>query len=457
MYRKILVVALGIVMLSGCNIYKKYETPTSTAVLAEYAAAKDSVDATNPGNLTWRQVYTDPKLAALIDNALAVNSNLQNAMLNVDIARANLQGARLSYLPSVALAPNGGASSAAGSPLTWSYTIPAQVSWEVDIFGKLLNSNRSAKARLLQSEAYAQAAQSQIISAVASTYYAIAALEQQLALSQSTLKLWNQTVGTLRDLKEAGKGVTEAAVVQAAANCYSIEASIADLETSLHQMHNTMSLLQNTMPQRWEVGTDIVLTLPAKFDNGIPMSQLAQRPDVKAAEQDLAVAYYATNSARAAFYPGLNISVNGGFTNLLGGIVRNPGDWFVQLAGNLTAPLFARGQNIARLKGAKAQQQQAMNKFEYALLNASAEVSDALTAYSNSMTKSRALANQVEKLEKAAEYTNELMIYSTGTTSYLEVLTAQQSLLQAQIAQINTQLSATRSIITLYQSLGGGR
>ena len=178
---------------------------------------------------------------------------------------------------------------------------------------------------------------------------------------------------------------------------------------------------------------------------------------MQAAEQSLAAAYYATNSARAAFYPGLTIKANGGFTNLLGSMVKNPGEWFYNLAGSLVAPLFSRGQNIARLQASKAQQQQAMNNFEYSLMSAAAEVSDALTVYEKSKEKSGYLKEQVANLEKSVEYTRDLLIYSTGSTSYLEVITAQQGLLQAQISQINTELARANAVINLYQALGGGR
>ncbi len=444
--------------MSSCHIYKKYETPTSTALTKAYAEARETaVDSAAFGNLLWENVFTDPMLAQLIERALENNTNLENARLNVDIARANLRGARLSYLPSVALAPNGAGASYAGSDINWTYSLPAQLSWEIDIFGKLLNSNRGAKAALLQSEAYAQAVRSQIISAVASTYYSIAAVRNQLELSRTTSELWKETVSTMRDLKEAGRGVTEAAVVQSAANYYSILGSITDLETSLDKLNNTMSLLVNTMPQEWAVADRVDLKVPAIIREGVPMVELACRPDVQAAEQSLAAAYYATNSARAAFYPGLTITANGGFTNLLGSMVKNPGDWFYQLAGSLVAPIFSRGQNIARLQGAKAQQKQAMNNFEYTLMSAAAEVSDALTVYEKSIEKSGFLTEQVDNLEKSVEYTRDLLIYSTGTTNYLEVLTAQQSLLQAQISQINTDLARANAVINLYQALGGGR
>ena len=444
--------------MSSCHIYKKYETPTSTALTKAYAEARQAeVDSAAFGNLLWEDVFTDPLLADLIERALQNNANLQNAMLNVDVARAQLRGARLSYLPSLALAPNGSGSSMAGSDLSWSYTLPAQLSWEVDIFGKLLNSNRGAKAALLQSEAYAQAARSQIISAVASTYYSIAAVRAQLDLSRTTSELWKETVQTMRDLKEGGRGVTEAAVVQSAANYYSILGSITDLESSLDKLNNTMSLLLDTLPQEWTVTNRVDLSVPEILRAGVPMVELACRPDVQAAEQSLAAAYYATNSARAAFYPGLTITANGGFTNLLGSMVKNPGEWFYNLAGSLVAPLFSRGQNIARLQASKAQQQQAMNNFEYSLMSAAAEVSDALTVYEKSKEKSGYLKEQVANLEKSVEYTRDLLIYSTGSTSYLEVITAQQGLLQAQISQINTELARANAVINLYQALGGGR
>lgn len=455
---KVVVAAAAISVLGSCNIYKKYQTPTDTPLTAAYAAARaQEPDSTTFGNLLWEDVFTDHRLAELINMALTNNTSLENARLNTEVARANLRGARLAYLPSVALAPTGAGASMAGSDMTWTYNLAGQVSWEVDIFGKLLNSKRSAQANVLKSEAYAQAVRSQLIASVATTYYSIAAVTEQLALSRNTAVLWEQTVQTMRDLKEGGRGVTEAAVVQSAANYYSILSSITDLEVSLHQLNNTMSLLLNTEPRTWEVSPTVELQTPAIIRAGVPMCELAARPDVASAEQTLAAAYYTTAGARAAFYPGLTISFSGGFTNQLGQIVKNPGEWFYQLAGSLTAPLFARGQNIARLQAAKAQQQQALNSFEYTLLNAAAEVSDAMTVYNKSLEKSALLEQQVFNLEKSVEFTQDLMLYSTGSTSYLEVLTAQQNLLSAQISQINTKLTRARSVINLYQALGGGR
>ncbi|MCD8386428.1 MAG: TolC family protein [Bacteroidales bacterium] len=441
--------------LGSCGIYNKYHTPDNTPLTASYKEAREAgPDSTQMGNLLWEQVFTDPVLVDLINQALVNNTSLRNAQCNVEIAQANLLGAKLAYLPSIALNPNGAGASYAGSDLTWTYSIPAAASWEVDIFGKLLNSKRGAQAAVLQSEAYAQAVRSQLIASVANTYYSISLAEKQLQLYRNTAVLWGETVQTMKDLKEAGR-TTEAAVVQQTANYYSILAGITDIEVTLTKLNNTMSLLLNVMPQKWDIPMDANLDLPTNLVKGVPMSVLAFRPDVASAEQTLAQAFYTTSSARAAFYPSVTISAQGGFTNLLGSVIKNPGEWFYNLAGSVTAPIFSRGQNLARLKAAKQQEQQALYNFEYALLSAASEVENGLITYDKSVEKSRFIEEQVANLEKSVDYTNDLLIYSDGT--YLEVITAQQSLLSAQISQISNELTRIQSIVNLYQSMGGGR
>lgn len=452
----IAVAALATVMASSCNIYRKFEMPQDDALTREYVEARDAeADPAAFGNLRWQDVFTDPTLADLIERALANNTNLNNAKLNIDIAHANMRGARLAYLPSLTLAPQGGASSIANGNLTnWNYNIPLSASWEVDIFGKLLNSKRGAEAAYQQTKDYEQAVRSQIIGGVANCYYAISTLKAQLNLNRETAEIWRQNVEVMKAYKEAGM-TNEAAVVQAHANYIGILASITDLETSLDEAYNTMSLLMNEMPHQWAIPADATLQVPVIAREGVAMRELAARPDVRAAEMNLAKAYYTTNSARAAFYPSLNITANYGFTNQLGTMITNPGQWFANLAGSLVAPLFSRGQNIARLEAAKAQQQQALNNFEYTLLNASAEVSNALTTLDNSRTKAELLTEQVSNLTRSVEYTGEL--FGAGSATYLEVLTSQSSLLSAQMNQLNCSLTQSRAIISLYQALGGGR
>jgi len=450
------VASLTAIMASSCHIYKKFEMPQDEPLTREYTEARDAeTDSAAFGNLAWQQVFTDPVLVDLINGALANNTNLDNARLNIEIAHANLRGARLSYLPSLTLAPQGGASSVANGKLTnWNYTIPLSASWEVDIFGKLLNSKRGAEAAYQQTKDYEQAVRSQIIGGVANCYYAISTLKSQLQLNRETAEIWRQNVQVMQDYKEAGM-TNEAAVVQARANYIGILASITDLEASLTEAYNTLSLLMNEMPHEWAIPADAELTVPQILRDGVPMRELAARPDVRAAEMNLASAYYSTNLARAAFYPGLTISANYGFTNQLGSFISNPGEWFANLAGSLVAPLFSRGQNIARLQAAKAQQQQALNNFEYTLLNAAAEVSNNLSSLENSRKKAGHLTDKVDNLDKSVQYTSEL--FGAGSATYLEVLTAQSSLLAAQMEQLNCRLTQAQSLIALYQSLGGGR
>ncbi len=325
---------------------------------------------------------------------------------------------------------------------------------KADVFGKLLNNKRNAEAAVLQTEAYRQAVRSQIISGVANCYYTIAMLQRQLQILNETSAIWQESIKTMQDLKEAGR-YNEVAVVQSKANYASLLATIPQVEESLHQVNSSLSLLLNRPQQTWVVDSSYEPSFPEYMEKGVPMSYLAARPDVQAAEQSLAMAYYATNTARAAFYPSLVISAGGGFTNLLGSVIVNPGKWFYQLAGQLTAPLFSRGRNIATLKAAKLQQQQTLNTFEHTVLAAGAEVGDALVSYNKNKQRSALLVDQVDNLSKAVEYNNDLMKYSTAT--YLEVLTAQQSLLNAQMSQLQCELQVRQAAISLYQALGGGR
>lgn len=443
-------------VLSGCQVYRKYELPTDNRYVEQYkASSEEQPDSSRLCYMGWENVFTDPLLQGYIRKALENNKDLDNARLNIDIARAQLKGAKLSYFPSLAFNPNGGSASYGGSHMSWSYTLPLAAQWEVDVFGKILNRKRGAQVAVEQMEDYRQAVQSQIVCGVASTYYAIVLLNQQLALSRRTSEIWKEQVESMALMKEAGM-VNEAAVVQSRANYYSIMASIPDLENSIHQTQNALSLLMHEQPNTWDVTSNLDFDIPAEVTSGVPMVYLAVRPDVRAAERGLAAAYYTTNSARAAFYPSLNISAQGGFTNLLGSMVTNPGKWFIQLAGSLAAPIFSRGQNIANLEVAKVKQKQALNSFEQTVLSASSDVSDALMSIRTNSEKREYILKQIDQLEKSVEYTQELLTLDRSAT-YLEVLTAQSSLLNAQLSSLNCWHNKVTALIDLYQAVGGGR
>ena len=444
-------------LLSSCHIYKKYERPEVDAngLYRDPVSMTDTLvsDTANMANLPWEEVFTDPKLQDLIRIGLERNTNLQTALLQVSEARASLMTSRLSYLPSLNLTPQGGISSFDGSKGSWTWSAPVAASWQLDLFGGILNSKRAARVALEQSEAYRQAVQTQVVASIATYYYTLLMLDKQLEITEETVVLWKENVETMKALKE-GASVNEAAVVQSEANYYAVVASVSSLKDQIRQTENALSLLLRQAPQQIERGTLDEQHLPDEIKAGVPIQLLANRPDVKVAEMTLASMYYNTNSARAAFYPSITISGSAGWTNSAGQGIVNPGKVLLSALGSLTQPIFNRGANIARLKIAKAQQEEAMLAFEQAILNAGAEVSNALSQYETATQTLEQRILQINSLEKSVEYTQDLL--SFGTSTYLEVLTAQQSLLSAQLSGVSDQFSQMQALVTLYQALGGG-
>lgn len=305
-------------MMSSCHIYKSYDRPEvdTQGLYRDPVSDNDTLasDTTNMGNLPWEQVFTDPQLQALIRLGLEQNTDLQSAIQNVKAAEAGLMSARLAYAPSLAIAPQGGVSHLEGSKRSWTYTLPISASWEVDLFGKLLNSKRGAKVALLQSKAYKQAVQTQVIATIANCYYTLLMLDKQLAITEETSIIWDKSIETMRSMKEAGM-VNEAAIVQSEANSYMIKASIPDLKQQIRETENSLSLVLKEAPQKIKRGTLEEQKLPEVLNSGVPIQLLANRPDVKAAEMSLAGAYYSTNQARSAFYPQISITGTLGWTN----------------------------------------------------------------------------------------------------------------------------------------------
>ena len=307
---------------------------------------------------------------------------------------------------------------------------------------------------LMQSEAYKQAVRTQLIATIANGYYTLLMLDEQLAITEETAMTWQKSVETIKAMKIGGM-TNEAAVAQSEANSYMIAASIPSLRQQIRETENSLSTLLYQAPQTIKRGKFQDQQLPEMYQVGVPVQLLANRPDVRSAELSLAAAYYSTNIARSAFYPNIVISGSAGWTNSAGSGIVNPGKLLLSAAASLVQPLFNRGSNIANLKAAKAQQKIAAINFQQAILNAGAEVSNAL--YQIQSTK-ETLVNrdlQVASLEKAVESTMSLM--TLGTSTYLEVLTAQQSLLNAQLSQISDSYQCMVAVINLYQALGGGR
>lgn len=451
--KKIIVLTTATALLSSCGIYTKYQ-PVETTPDNLYGEEVAVDDTTNFGNVNWRELFTDPQLQALIEQGLQNNTDLRSAQLQIEEAEAALMSAKLAFLPSFALSPQGTISSFDGGKATKTYTLPVTASWELDIFGRLRNAKQQAKALYAQSKDYQQAVRTQLIAGIANVYYTLLMLDEQLAISQQTEDAWKETVASTRALMDAGLA-NEAATSQMEAAYYSVQTSILDLKEQINQVENSLALLLAETPRRYERGKLADQRLPEDVAVGVPMQMLSNRPDVRAAERSLEQAFYATNQARAAFYPSIVLSGSAGWTNSAGSMIVNPGKFLASAVGSLTQPLFNKGQIMAQYRIAKAQQEEASLSFQQALLNAGSEVNDALVACQTSKAKTLLFEKQIQSLEKALESTSLLMEH--GTTTYLEVLTARQSLLSAQLSQTANRFTEIQSVINLYQALGGGR
>lgn len=451
--RHIILLAVAGLLFSSCGIYNKYKRP-EVVTDGLYGQDVEVGDTASIASLRWEELFTDPQLQALITEALENNTDLQSAQWRVKEAKATLSAARLAYLPSFMLTPQGGVSSFDKSKGTWTYTGVVSASWEVDIFGKLTNANRRSKALYLQSVEYEQAVLTSLIANVSNLYYTLLMLDAQHEISSETAEKWRESVRTMRAMKAAGM-TTEAGVAQTEANSFAVESSVLDLKRQIRETENAMSIILGKVPGSIARGKLDGQTFPEELTVGVPLQLLARRPDVKAAEFSLASAFYSTNSARSSFYPSITLSGTGGWTNSAGGMIVNPGKLLATAVGSLTQPLFNRGLNVAQLKIAKAQQEEAKLAFQQSLLNAGSEVNNALTQVQTARNKTELRNGQIQSLETAVRSTQLLMQH--GTSNYLEVLTAQQSLLSAQLQQTADRLDEIQGIINLYQALGGGR
>ena len=439
--------------LGACSIYKSYERPDMPVVDSLYRQPTASVDTASLATLSWRELFTDPKLQYLIETGLQNNTDLNIARLKVAEAEATLMTSRLAYLPSISFEPSGTLRHAEGSATTKSYDIAASAGWEIDIFGKLTNAKRGAKAALEQSEAYRQAVQTQLIATIANSYYSLLMLDAQLDISERTAVNWSENVRAMKALKAAGDA-TELAVSQSEASKLSVDASVASLRQQIDQMENTLTALLGIAPQKIERTTIAEQEFPNELSAGVPLQLLQRRPDVRQSEAALAQAFYATNAARSAFYPSITLSGSAGWTNAAGAAITNPGQWLFTAVGSLVQPLFNRGRNIANLRIAKAQQEEALLSFRQSLLDAGTDVNNALIQWQTARRRQILDEQQIKSLESAVRSSELIMQHSSQ--NYLEVLTVRQTLLQAELTAVSDRFDEIQGVINLYHALGGG-
>lgn len=446
-------------LLSSCGIYNKYERPdvNTTGIVRDVVSATDTLavsDTTSFGNLPWKSVFTDPQLQALIDTALVHNTDLLNAALNVKQVEAQLMAAKLAFVPSFSFSPQGTISSWDGNKATKTYSLPINASWSIDLFGNLLNQKRSAQMTLLATKDYQLVVKTNLISNVANSYYTLLMLDKQLEIVDNMTSLTKDTWDMMKLQKELGT-TKETSVQSAEANYYSVLAQAVDLKRQIRETENSLSLLLGQSAQAISRGKIENQSLPSDFSTGVSLQLLNNRPDVHYAEMNLAQCFYDVQTARSKFYPSITISGSGAYTNSSGSAIVNPGKILLSAVGSLVQPIFQNGQLIAALKVAKAEQEQAYNTWQNSILSAGSEVSNALVLYNSSDEKSKLEAKQIESLAKNVDYTRDL--FKMGSSTYLEVITAQQSLLNVELSKVQDDFYKMQAVVSLYYALGGGR
>ena len=456
--KKLLVFSFAALLLSSCGLYNKYDRPAvdTKGLVRDTVSMTDTLavqDTTSFGNLPWRSVFTDPQLQALIQQGLDNNPDLLNAALNVHMVNEALKVAKLAFLPSVALSPQGTLQSFDGAAATKSYTLPISASWNVDLFGNLLSVKRSAQMQLLATKDYQTVVKCNIISGIANLYYTLLMLDRQVEIVTDMEQLTKETWEKMQFLHDNRVGYRSTAVQSAEAAYYQVQTQKIDLQRQIREMENSLSLLLGQPVQTIARGTFAGQSLPSEFSTGVGVQMLANRADVHAAEMSLAQCFYDIETARSRFYPSITVTGTAAFTNQNG--LVNPGKWLLQAVGSLVQPIFQHGQIVAGLKVAKDKYEQAFNTWQNSIYKAGNEVSNALSAYNAYTDKAVLDGKRVAVLKQNVEDTKKLMESSSNTT-YLEVISAQSNLLNAEINEVSDQFSKMQSVVNLYQALGGG-
>ena len=449
---------IAVSLLSGCGLYNRYERPEvdTKGLVRDTVSITDTLavaDTTTFGNLPWRSVFTDPQLQALIQQGLDNNPDLLNAALNVHMVNEGLKVAKLAFLPSVALSPQGTLQSFDGAAATKAYTLPVSASWNVDLFGNLLSVKRSAQMQLIATEDYQTVVKCNIISSIANLYYTLLMLDRQLEIVIDMEQLTKETWEKMKFMHENRVGYRSTAVQSAEAAYYQVQTQRIDIQRQTREIENSISLLIGQPGQTIPRSTFADQSLPSEFSTGVGIQMLANRADVHANEMALAQCFYDIETARSRFYPSITITGTAAFTNNNG--LVNPGKWLLQAVGSLVQPIFQHGQIVAGLKVAKDKYEQAFNTWQNSVYKAGNEVSNALSSYNGYADMVVLDAKRVAVLKQNVADTRKLMESSSNTT-YLEVISAQSNLLNAEINEVSDQFKKMQSVVNLYQALGGG-
>jgi len=457
-------------LLTGCGIYNKYEQKNEIPadVIGTSQDVQSAQGGTSISQMTWREFFIDPLLQQLIEQVLANNTDLNSARIAVEKSEASLKAAKMAYLPSLYFSPQGTLAKFDDNPWSKTYNLPLQMQMDVDVFGSITNKKRAAKAVLLQAQVREEAIRANLISTTAQQYYMLQVLDQQLEILTQTDSLWNASLETEKTLWENGK-IYSTAVNQMESSYLNVKTQIVDVRRNIRGVENAICRLLAISPQHIERnkwGSSALHHPQAEGDTGqrmfdtqflkvgIPATMLEQRPDIRMANHAMEEAFYNTQAARSAFFPSISLQGVAGWTNSAGSVVVNPGKLLLNAVGSLTQPIFARGRLLSNYKIAKLTQEDLQRKYVQTVIDAGNQVNDALADCQAAREKHSYYHRQVEVLREAYVGTHELM--DNGKSNYLEVLTAQESLLNAQLSEAMNMYNGSQAVIALYISLGGG-
>lgn len=457
--KKYIYIVLAGLVLSSCGVYKKYQSqndaPTdlfgSGDSLAQAALQESSI-----ADISWREFFRDPLLQQLIDSALVRNTDLASARLSIEQAQASLKAAKLAYLPSLSLNPQASistqkfGSAGSGTGLNYSYNIPLQLDWNIGISGSVTVNKRKAQSVLEQAKASRDATRANLISIIAQEYFQLLLLDKELEILIETDSLWEESLETERALWENGQAYSTA-VNQMESSCMDVKRQIVDTKRSIQSAENDICKLLRITPRHIDRAAWGDYALPERFGTGVPAVLLENRPDIKAADQTLAEAFYNTALARAQFFPSFSLQ---GILGWIGESGADPGAMLLKALASLSQPIFAQGKLRAQLKIAKYNQEDKLNQYVQTVIEAGNQVNEALADCQAAKDKAVLYKRQVEVLHDAYSGTHELM--NSGKASYIEVLKAQESLLSAQLSEAENMYSGAQALIGLYIALGGG-
>jgi len=452
---------VGVVLLSlqSCFVAKDYEQP-EVIEEANYRTDEIDQDSLNMANVSWKEMFTDPILQDYISKGLENNIDIRVAMQQINAAEAYVKQGKAGYLPTLGanatfthqeLSQNSQFGSLFSS--LDQYQLSADLSWEADIWGKIRSRKRAFDARYLQSIAAHQAVKTRLISDIASTYYQLLTLDEQIAITERTVETRANSLETTKALKEAGT-LTEVGVQQTEAQLYTAKAILIDLKNEARLLENTLSILLGEAPMLIERSNLDEQEITTDLNIGVPVQLLRNRPDVIAAEYNLVNAFELTNVAKSNFYPSLTLSATGGLQALDKGDLFDPNSLFATVIGGLAQPLLNGRAIRTEYEVSQAEQEQARLEFRRAILTASKEVSDAMYSYEAASEKIDVKEKEFQAYDLATDYSEELL--NNGLANYLEVLTARQNALNSSLDLANAKYNQLKSIVDLYEALGGG-